>query len=175
MILRTLIVLSLLFAAPNALASSSFKQVGKARLNVLFWSVYDIELLTPDGLYIPNRIPLKLKITYLRDFSAKGLVNRTREEWAEQGLSHPDSEQWLSQLLKIWPDIKEGDSLELYVDCSNTSQFFFNDQLAGSIKDKDFGSSFLAIWLSEKTSQPNMRSKLLAGKTTSEPENSFCR
>ncbi len=166
--------LLLLICSP-IMATSNFEQVGKARLNVLFWSVYDIELLTPDGLYAPDRVPLKLKITYLRDFSAKDLVNRTRKEWSEQGINHPESEQWLSTLLAIWPDIKKDDSLELYVDCSHTSQFYFNDQLAGSVKGRNFASFFLAIWLSEKTSQPEMRSQLLAGKTIKQSKGSFCR
>ena len=174
MTFRIIFAFALLSAFLPVTASTHFEKVGKTRLNVMLWSVYDVELLTPDGLYAPDSFPVKLKLTYLRDFSAKSLVNRTREEWKKQNLHHPDSEKWLNQLLKIWPDIKEGNSLELYVDCTSTSHFYFNDQLTGSIKDKDFADFFLAIWLSEKTSQPEMRSRLLAGKTTRQPETSFC-
>ncbi len=128
----------------------------------MFWSIYDIELLTLNGLYAPQQLPVRLKLTYLRDFTAKDLIDRTREEWEALGVTQPETEQWLSVLRDIWPDIREGDSLELSADCSQVSRFYFNGKLAGTIEDTGFAPAFLGIWLSSDTSQPEMRERLLA-------------
>jgi hypothetical protein len=63
-------------------------------------------------------------------------------------------------LEKIWPDIKEGDSLSLYVS-NNKSTFYFNNDLIGEIEQQEFSQLFLDIWLSKNTSEPKLRLELL--------------
>ncbi|WP_329602005.1 chalcone isomerase family protein [Sansalvadorimonas verongulae] len=148
--------------------------MGKTRLNILFWSIYDIELLTQDGFYSQGRLPLRLKITYLRDFTADSLVEQTSKEWRALGITTPKTIRWMAALQSIWPDVSEQDSLELHVDCDSVSRFYFNGMLVGTIADKQFAPAFVAIWLSRKTSQPEMRRELLANKTILSDEQSVC-
>ena len=72
-------------------------------------------------------------------------------------------EGWLTQLDKILPDVERGDVLVLRVSNSLASLFFFNNSLIGTIEDQDFTKDFLALWLSERSSYPKLRNKLVNG------------
>jgi hypothetical protein len=91
------------------------------------------------------------------------LVNRTVEQWQHLGVEPELYAVYLPILLKIWPDIEEGDSLSLYVN-NNKSVFYFNNNLIGEINQPEFSQLFLDIWLSEKTSEPKLRLELLGIK-----------
>ncbi|TRX55052.1 chalcone isomerase family protein [Thalassomonas sp. M1454] len=138
-----------------------FTKVGEAELSVLFWSIYNSTLYSLDGSFNENQRPLKLEINYFRDIEAADLISKTAEEWMQQGLNHHNQELWLQQLTNIWPNIKEDDTLTFIVDEHNNSYFLFNKQNIGHINDQEFANHFLAIWLSEKTSRPKLRTKLL--------------
>jgi hypothetical protein len=43
------------------------------------------------------------------------------------------------------------------------AQFWFNGQLRTTVPDADFSRLFFGIWLAETTSEPRLRSALLAG------------
>ena len=75
----SLCLLALLLAG-NAQAEQ-LQLVGKARLEVLFWSIYDSRLYTADGSYTDGQRPLRLELEYLRDIEAADLVEQTRNEW----------------------------------------------------------------------------------------------
>ncbi|HDZ34840.1 MAG TPA: hypothetical protein ENH67_18590, partial [Pseudoalteromonas sp.] len=48
------------------LANTQFNKVGEARMEYLFWDVYDAVLFTPSGNYSAGTHPIKFKLTYLR-------------------------------------------------------------------------------------------------------------
>ena len=148
-------------AASDIPQQGNLQLVGEARLNVMFWSVYDSRLYTADGRYEPDQRPLRLEIQYLRDFEAKALVQRTGEEWDHLQLSHERREQWLQQLATLWPDVGKNDVIALEIDADNRSTFFFNNEKLGVIEDVDFGEHFVAIWLSPDTSRPSLREALI--------------
>ena len=58
-------------------------------------------------------------------------------------------------------DVQKGDAITLYVDETGASYFYFNQQYLGVINDPVFSEQFAAIWLSEKTTRPGFRDKLL--------------
>jgi hypothetical protein len=135
--------------------------VGSATLRVLLWTIYDSRLYSPDGEYQGVEPDLALEITYRRNIAAQDLLQRTRKEWRELGLYKPEHERWLEQLTGLWPDVKNGDSLVLRVDENLASQFFFNGQAIGEIASAEFTRNFLAIWLSEDSSYPKLRNRLV--------------
>ena len=147
-------------AASNTPAEN-LQLVGEARLNVMFWSVYDSRLYTENGRYENAQRPLRLEIQYLRDFAAKALVEQTGEEWDHLQLSHERRDQWLEQLTTLWPDVGKNDVIALEIDTANRSTFYFNGEKLGVIDDADFGEHFVAIWLSPDTSRPALREALL--------------
>ena len=148
---------------PDALALQAWPTVGQARLKILFWNVYDSVLSTPSGTW-DDAGPYQLALTYLRDIPAQQLVDETEKAWRDQGRSHPDENQWLQDLLLLWPDVAEGDTLVLAVDVAGNNAFWLNNSALGSIDHPDFGAFFGGIWLDADSPRPALRAKLIGQK-----------
>ncbi len=151
---------------PNSLQSAvdtlAFKSVGETTFSILFWDLYKSQLMTTSGKY-PVDITSEqvlFTINYLADISSDDLISRTVDQWEHLGIPSEQYINYLPKLEAMWPDIKEGDSLSLLID-QGRSVFYFNQQYIGVIKPSIFGQIFLAIWLSENTSEPNLRLELL--------------
>ena len=147
---------------PPPLSIEDWPMVGKARLKVLFWNIYDSALYTPSGAW-QGEGPYQLSLHYLRDIPVHQLIEQTDKAWREQGRTHPLQAEWLAQLADIWPDISEGDNLVLSVAASGHSGFWFNGEYIGAIQDDAFGPLFGGIWLDVDTPQPALRSQLISG------------
>jgi hypothetical protein len=154
------VIVFYLLTTPLAYASAEFNKVGEARMEYLFWDVYDAQLFTHSGDYSAGTHPVKFKLTYLRNFDAKEIVKATNEQWTHLGKSKL-SAKYDTKLLSIWPDIKKGDSLTLITSEQGVSTFYHNDKKTGQIEEPEFSSDFLAIWLDENTSEPKLRKQLL--------------
>ena len=138
---------------------------GRYHLTWFGLSIYDITLWTSER---PFRFAVDLKpssfaleIRYKIDVDADDLIEETRDQWQELALLDEDANRWLQQLPQIWPDIKEGDRLVMFVDESLQARFFHNDKLVGQIDDPAFATRFAAIWLAEGAEYPDMRKALL--------------
>ncbi|MFY8274804.1 chalcone isomerase family protein [Pseudoalteromonas sp. SSDWG2] len=141
-------------------AHANMKLVGEAKLTYMFWDVYNATLYTPTGQYQFGQHPMRLTLTYLRDFEAEDIVEATKEQWQELG--HPEYVQLFSQHIEqAWPDIAQGDSLTFETNEHSIGAFYHNDEFLVSIDDSQFSDAFTAIWLSEKTTEPKLRKKLI--------------
>ncbi|TDQ47666.1 chalcone isomerase family protein [Permianibacter aggregans] len=139
---------------------------GRYHLTWFGLSIYDITLWTSEQ---PFRFavdqkpsPFALEIRYKIDVDADDLIEETRDQWQELALLNDDAKRWLQQLPQIWPDIKEGDRLVMFVDESLQTRFYHNDRFVGQIDDAAFATRFSAIWLAEGAEYPDMRKALLA-------------
>lgn len=164
LIIGLLTVLSLtLSLRVNAVATyiENPRPVGEARLEVLFWDIYDAKLIAPNGRYSPDK-PFALSLTYLREFEGKNIASRSIDEMRDQGM---DDEvklaKWFEKMQQLFPNVDEGHTLTGVVDTNQHSHFYFNDNKVGTIEDPEFTKWFFDIWLSEQTSQPEMRQQLL--------------
>mgnify|MGYP001040312649 CR=1 FL=1 len=158
------LILSLSFVCTSGLQASpveNLRPVGQASLKVMFWTIYDSRLFTPDGQFQGVEPDLALRITYRRDIAAEALVNRTRKEWRKLDQYEQQHEQWLARLEEIWPDVQEDDDVTLRVDAELGSRFYLNGQFIGAIEDAQFTRQFLSIWLSEQSSYPDLREQLV--------------
>ncbi|PJE78843.1 hypothetical protein CI610_02198 [invertebrate metagenome] len=144
-----------------SLPDQSWHLVGKARFSFLWFKVYDARLLTPDGHYIDGQRPVRFEINYHLPVTSQQLVQLTHKEWGKQNLFHPAQAGWLEDLMFIWPEIQSGDTLVLEINAAGHSVFFYNGMALGTMENTDFGSHFLAIWLSEKSSNLLQRQQLL--------------
>lgn len=142
----------------------SMQKVGEAKLEFLFWDIYDSTLYSESGVFVQEEYPLALQIKYLRDIDASDLVDKTAEEWIKLGYSDEQITPWLTEISKIWPNIAKGDELLLVVEEDKSSRFYHNRELIGDLQDVSFGPSFLAIWLDENCSYPKLRKKLIGQK-----------
>lgn len=156
-----LVVLVMLLCSKVGASDGALRMVGQARLQFMFWPVYDSRLYSADGAYREGQLPLRLEIRYLRDVHAADLVRHTQSEWQGQGLSHAGQQEWLETLSLLLPDVSANDVLALVVDQQGSSTFLVNGQPLGQIDDPQFGKHFLNIWLSPNTSRPELRQALL--------------
>ncbi len=86
---------------------------------------------------------------------------RLRLEYASRAQS------WRSALAPIIPDVKTGDRLVGYFDVKHGASFYSDQRSLGQIKDPDFSSAFLAIWLDPATRAGTLREALLGRESIS--------
>lgn len=146
----------------DIIEQNTFQQIGLTTFSVLFWDIYKGRLLTTSGKYPVDaeKEQIIYEINYLADISSEDLITRTTEQWQHLGVSADRYQAYLPQLVSIWPDIVEGDTLSLLIN-KRMSYFYFNQNYIGTIEDPTFGQTFIAIWLAENTSQPTLRAELL--------------
>lgn len=135
--------------------------VGKTRLKVWFWDVYDAELRTDSGAY-QGAEQRGLQLSYLRDISAQDLVDTTADEWQRLAIDiSPEHQQWLNTLADIWPNVKEGDCITLVETAAGHAVFYGPEGQLGHIESAQFTDDFLAIWLAENSRFKEERNALI--------------
>ncbi|WP_226684465.1 chalcone isomerase family protein [Shewanella indica] len=154
---------------PSKAELASFREVGRGEMDWWFITLYRARLLTPDGSYQPNSFPQQLEIQYYRDIPASRLLEATKHQWLHLGYDREQISAWLALLEEIWPDVEQGDRLSFVASGPQRGHFLFNDKpLAAIVIDesassehKRFADAFLAIWLSERSSRPQLRAQLI--------------
>ncbi len=137
--------------------------VGKARLKVLFWKVYDAELYAPNGAWSAEE-PFALSLNYLRKLEGEQIAKRTIVEMRKQGFEDEVTlARWFDDMRSIIPDVEKNTRITGVADNDQNTLFYSDGKLIGAIKDPLFTQKFFDIWLGEKSSQPKMRNKLLGG------------
>lgn len=135
--------------------------VGKARLKVLFWKVYDAELYAPNGEWDEDR-PFALTLNYLRKLDGDKIAKRTISEIRDQGFDDEVTlARWYEEIRNILPDVEKDTRITGICDGNGNTLFYRNGNLIGAIEEPLFTDRFFNIWLGDKTSQPKMRDKLL--------------
>jgi hypothetical protein len=162
---KTLLFATLLFAPSLfAIQTSQLTKYGEGEMKVLFWHLYKAELFGSKTRYSFDDTKLALKITYYRDIDKEDLIEATADQWQHIGVTHQNIPKWLDELATIWPNIKKNDMLIVTRNEDNSASFFNHQGLLGTVNDPDFGDAFLNIWLSEKTTRPKLRAKLVGDK-----------
>ena len=139
-------------------------QLSKAKFSVLFWHVYDTSLYTSDNKFSFDK-PFALKLDYKRKLYGKKIAERSADEIRHIGFKDEVRlAGWFTQMLKIFPDVEKGVSITGIYKPDGITVFYKNDEKIGEINDTEFGKWFFGIWLSEKTSEPELRKKLLGIK-----------
>ncbi|WP_156824218.1 chalcone isomerase family protein [Salinimonas chungwhensis] len=135
--------------------------VGEGKFTYYFWDVYNATLYAPDGDW-DKAGSFALNLEYLRDFEGKKIAERSIEEIKKQGFTDEGVlDQWRQEMEKIFPDVSDGDSITGIATSDNATRFFLNNELIGEIADASFTEHFFNIWLGEKTSEPELRDKLI--------------
>ncbi|PSV37335.1 chalcone isomerase family protein [Photobacterium sp. GB-210] len=137
-----------------------WKIVGEATLEWGIWDIYHSELKTPTGRYKGTQDDLALIILYLRNIDKDALLDATEEQWQHLGYSSQQITPWLKTLSTIWPDVKKGDRLT-FVLRNGEGQFYQQSKPLGKVLSPSLSQSFIAIWLSPKTSYPELRQQLI--------------
>jgi hypothetical protein len=140
--------------------------LGQTRLRVWGFQIYDARLWVAPGFRAPrfDQHAAALELTYLRAFAAADIAARSITEMRRSAdISPAQAAQWQKEMQRVFPDIKQGDRLLGVHKPGVGASFWFNGKPAGEIADPAFARLFFGIWLSPQTSEPAMRSALLAG------------
>ena len=140
--------------------------MGKGRLNYWGFPVYDARLWAAPGLQ-PEKLatqPFALELAYLRDFSSLAIAERSIVEMRRSAsISEAQAKTWVAQMLRVIPDVRKGDRVMGVNRPGLGALFLVNGKPSGEIRDPEFARLFFGIWLSVQTSEPKLRSALLAG------------
>ena len=140
------------------------KPYGEGRFTTMFMHVYNASLWT-DAPNWSMDVPFALVLKYYLDIDGADLANRSIEEMQHAKAIPSDKlAAYKDQLLKLFPDVKEGDIIAAIYSPKKGLNFYYNDQPRGTITDADFAQRFLGIWLSPQTNEPKLRKALLGGK-----------
>ena len=143
--------------------------IGKGRQTVFGFRVYDARLwAAPDfrsrGDTGYATQPLGLELSYLRDFKSLDIAERSIKEMRRSApVSDAQEAKWLADLQRVVPDVKKGDRILGIHKPGTGADFWVNGKPVGEIPDAEFARLFFGIWLSPKTSEPQIRILLLGG------------
>ncbi|MDZ7920949.1 chalcone isomerase family protein [Rhodoferax sp.] len=141
-------------------------RAGGTRMRFLGLSIYDASLWVAPGFEAAQYAahPIALELRYLRSLSGKSIAERSLQEMRRGGPLDAVTEQaWLQAMVEAFPDVKDGDRITgLHMPGAGT-RFVYNGALRATVADPAFGPRFFGIWLAPWTSEPRLRSELLAG------------
>jgi hypothetical protein len=150
----------LVFLFSSSSFSASWQKVGESELSFMFWRLYTAELFTHTGAYQEFEPPIKLTLTYHRNVNAKAISQYTVNEWQRLGYTSTESVRWADSLQDIIPDVRVGDKLAFEYQADRRAVLFVNDQVHHTFPPSPINQQFLAIWLSENSSFPQLTKQL---------------
>lgn len=137
---------------------------GETTFRFIGLKVYDIRLWAPGGQYAPDK-PFALELVYDMNFKGSDIAQRSVDEKRGQGYGPEEKlARWNAEMARIFPDIKPGDTLIGVHHPGKEARFYSRSKFIATVLDPEFARAFFDIWLSEKTSQPGLRKRLLEKK-----------
>lgn len=137
---------------------------GEAVMRFFGLKVYDIRLWTPAKPHNDADV-FALELVY--DLSLKGAEIAKRSVDEKRKIGYTDEaklKRWGEEMTKVFPDVKKGDTLIGVSIPGKGAKFYSRDKLIAEIADPEFAKAFFDIWLSPKTSEPKLRTRLLGSK-----------
>jgi hypothetical protein len=144
--------------------TKSLTQRGDAVMRFFGLKVYDIRLWTPSK---PHRDEDLFALELVYDLGLKGaeIAKRSADEMRKIGYrDEAKLKRWTDAMARIFPDVKQGDTLIGVSVPGKEARFYSRDKFIAAVPDPEFAQAFFGIWLSEKTSEPKLRERLLGGK-----------
>ena len=103
-----------------------------------------------------------LELVYDMSIKGREIAERSTAEMRKVGYSNEAKlKAWNDEMLRIFPDIKKGESIIGVSVPGKGATFYSRDKLIATAADPEFAKAFFEIWLSEKTSEPKLRERLL--------------
>ena len=167
-------------AADGAAAPPSFVQqalpaaalLGQGQMRFLGLRIYDARLWVGPQFKAADfgDYPLALELSYHRAFKGAAIAQRSIDEIERQGeLTPAQAQRWLKVLTALLPDVQSGDRLTGLYQPGQGMRFWRGEQPLGATDDAELARRFFAIWLSPRTSEPGLRSALLARRSEGGP------
>jgi hypothetical protein len=136
---------------------------GEGTYSKFMIDAYDAAIWT-DAKEWSMEIPFALSLKYRMHFTSKDIVGRSLEEMNHvEPLTKEQVEEYNQILGKLIPDVSPGDVITAVYMPGKWEDFYYNGKKTGRIESDALARHFLAIWLSPKTSAPNLRNNLIKG------------
>ena len=137
--------------------TAGLKRWGNGEFRRFGFLVYEATLWAGDD---PQRPPLALRLDYKRNLSGVAIAEASVKEMRPMGGDEASLKRWGEQMVKIFPDVKAGDSIIGHYRPDGAA-FIYNGRPAGEIMEPEFARRFFGIWLDPRTSAPDLRALLL--------------
>jgi hypothetical protein len=105
--------------------------------------------------------PSALQLDYRRDIPRERLVQTSIDEMRRLGANETQLKEWEVELKRVFPDVKEGDSIVGVHFPGRGARFYYRGALTGEVANADFASRFFGIWLDSESRSPELRAALL--------------
>lgn len=141
------------------------RMLGQYTLRFIGLRIYEARLWAPPDfdLHQLGQQPIVLELQYLRALKGPLIAERSLKEMRLGGrFSDEQGDSWLRAMEAAFPDVSSGDRITGVLMPGVGARFLWNDRPTGIINDPLFATLFFGIWLGPNTSQPAMRSALLA-------------
>jgi hypothetical protein len=150
-------------AAPKIIDEhiSQAEKIGEGKLTFLFKDIYTARLYAPEGKWREDA-SYALELRYNLGLKGRKIAERSITEMRKIGYDNEEQlSSWLNIMSEIFPDVRDGSVLTGILTADQETLFFNGDQKIGHVEDPLFGKAFFSIWLSEKTSEPELRQALM--------------
>jgi hypothetical protein len=146
--------------------------IGEGRLRYFGLHIYDAALWGQGraGELSIDTDAVGLELRYARSLKGALIAERSLKEMQGVGaVSDAQGPRWLQEMQRVFPDVDAGDRLTGIHRPGEGVRFFLNGKLRGEVRDAAFAKLFFSIWLSPRTSQPQLRLALLGKSADSAP------
>ncbi|MCM8594180.1 chalcone isomerase family protein [Accumulibacter sp.] len=152
-------------AVPDALrdAGASWRQWGSGEMRWLGIPLYRATLWVAGAARSgdPGDSPHAVQLDYRREITRSRLVEVSVDEMRRLGASEEQLERWKGVLGRVFPDVRDGDTLFGVHYPGWGATFYDRQRLLGEVPDADFARYFFSIWLDPRTRNPGLRAALL--------------
>ena len=139
-------------------------KVGEGYLRFFGFKLYKAKLFSNSNFDKKNIFSNKfaLQIKYYKNFTSKEISELSIKEIRKLQLGDDIKlQKWLRWMIVNFPDVSKNDLLIGIYSPKNAFTLYYNNVYFSSNIDIEFSRSFFSIWLDKKTSEPNLRKKLL--------------
>ena len=153
-------------ARPEFAARLQLQPQALSHYAVWGFDVYDARLWTTPDFEVRQypRHTFALELQYLRKLQGDAIAERSMSEMRRQASFPKDkAPAWLDAMRRVFPDVARGDRIVGIHLPGQGAEFWFNGRPIGQVADPQFAQLFFGIWLDERTSEPQLRARLIQG------------
>ena len=141
-------------------AALDWRQWGRGEMTWFGFSIYRATLWVAGD--DPASAPSALQLDYHRDIPSERLVQTSIDEMRRLGADETQLRAWEAELKRVFPDVKEGDSIVGVHLPGRAARFYYRGVPSGEVADPEFARRFFGIWLDPKSRSPELRAALLS-------------
>jgi hypothetical protein len=134
---------------------------GQGKFTWFGMKIYDASLWVGEAGYAPGA-PFALELRYARALSGARIAEASADQMEKTGGGTAAQRAlWLEKMRAIFPDVKDGSRITGVFVPGGAVRFHLDAAVLGTIAEPGFAQAFAGIWLSPRTTAPQLRDALL--------------